>query len=71
MSRAIQSCLIGLIAVFVAVQSCLGESETDSHSKKTDSTEITSPVPAQDASLSEEDKEELKTTIFEMMLKQY
>lgn len=67
MSRAIQSCLIGLIAVFVTVQSCLGESETDSHSRKTDSTEITSPVPTQDASLSEEDKEELKTTIFEMI----
>ncbi len=35
MSRVIQLCLIGMIAVFVTVQLCLGESETDSHENKT------------------------------------
>ncbi len=67
MSRVIRLCLIGMIAVFVTVQSCLGESETDSHENKTAPAEITSPMPAQDASLSEVDKEELKATVLNMI----
>ncbi|WP_066014797.1 hypothetical protein [Endozoicomonas atrinae] len=67
MSRVIQSCLIGIITVFVTVQSCLGESEAASHAKKPDPTEIILPSSPQDASLSEIDKEELKTTIMDMI----
>ncbi len=67
MSSAIKSLLIGMIAIFITVQSCLGESENNSHPKKPDPTEITSPMPAMDASLSESDKEELKATIIEMI----
>lgn len=67
MSKIVQSCLIGMIAVFITVQSCLGESEIDSHSRKLNPAETVSPLPAQDASLTETEKEALKSTVIEMI----
>lgn len=67
MSRVIQLCLIGMFTVFVTVQSCLGEAETDSRKSKPAPAQITSTIPAQDASLSEADKETLKATILDMI----
>ncbi|WP_257295280.1 hypothetical protein [Endozoicomonas sp. YOMI1] len=66
MSRVIQLCLIGMIAVFATVQSCFGEAETN-YKNKPAPAEITSPMPPRDASLSEVDKEALKATILDMV----
>ncbi|MBO9492917.1 hypothetical protein J7438_02255 [Thalassotalea sp. G20_0] len=66
MSRVIQLCLIGMIAVFATVQSCLGGAETNDKNKPL-LAEITSPMPHRDSSLSESDKEALKSTVLEMV----
>lgn len=67
MSRVIQSCLIGITSLFFTVPLCLGESATDSHANKSAYSASTQSVSAQDHSLAEADREELKTTTIDMI----